>query len=683
MNRLDKETSPYLLLHKDNPVDWHPWGREALAEAEATGKPILLSIGYTACHWCHVMNHESFADPETAALMNQHFINVKVDREERPDLDQLYQVAANSMGSQGGWPLTVFLTPKGVPFFSGTYFPREARYGQPPFKSVLKDVSQTFTEQGSALEAGGAKLTETLNTLWNRDMRGSFDSTVLDTVALRVGQRFDLFYGGVQGTQKFPSVPLVEMLWRAYLRTNTTQFVQLMAASLDHMLIGGLCDHVGGGFYRYCTDERWLVPHFEKMTTDNAALIALMTLGWQHNRNPLYLSRVEDTIGWLMREMKVEDAFATSLDADSEGEEGKYYLWSEAEIDAALAGTFSQKFKAAYSVSREGNFQGRNILRRIGATASFPQPDADEALFATQRQKLLAVRLKRVPPMRDDKVLADANGMLITALAEAGAAMSRPEWTKAAVKAFDFVVKALGDGDRLFHSWRAGKRGHMGFADDYAHMARAALALWEATGEPRFLDQAKRWVHALNENFWDGAGGGYFFSAHDDDPLFVRIRSIFDQTQPPANSVMMGVLARLAMATADREYSERAGQLIQSFAEEAKRAFVSSGSFFNNLEFLATNLQIVVIGPLSHPKTRELVAAVLGRSLPNRLLIVVEPGQALPEGHPAQGKTMENGQPTAYLCQRGTCTAPMTNPVALSQMLLLPQGAREPAGRTQ
>jgi uncharacterized protein len=683
MNRLDKETSPYLLLHKDNPVNWQPWGREALAEAESSGKPILLSIGYTACHWCHVMNHESFADPETAALMNEHFVTVKVDREERPDLDQLYQVAANSMGTQGGWPLTMFLTPKGVPFFAGTYFPREARYGQPPFKDVLNDVARTYREQAQSLEAGGVRLTETLNNLWNRDMRGSFDSTVLDTVALRVGQRFDLFYGGVLGTQKFPSVPLVELLWRAYLRTNTTQFAQLMAASLDHMLIGGLYDHVGGGFYRYCTDERWMVPHFEKMTNDNAALISLMTLAWQHNRNPLSLNRVEDTIGWLMREMKVEGAFAASLDADSEGEEGKYYLWSEAEIDAVLAGTFAQKFKAAYSVSREGNFQGRNILRRIGAQAAYPQPEADETLFVTQRQKLLAARLKRAAPMRDDKVLADTNGMLITALAEAGAAMSRPEWTKAAVEAFDFVVKALGDGDKLWHSWRAGKRGHMGFADDYAHMARAALALWEATGEARFLAQAQRWVHTLNENYWDVTGGGYYFNAQDDDPLIVRIRSIFDQTQPPANSVMMGVLSRLHMATADNGYAERASQLFKSFADEAMRAAISSGSFFNNLEFLATNLQIVIVGALSNTKTRELVAAVLGRSLPNKLLVVVEPGQSLPAGHPAQGKTMENGQPTAYLCQRGTCSAPMTNPVALSQMLLLPQGTREPTTRMQ
>ena len=682
-NQLDRETSPYLLLHKDNPVHWYPWGREALAEAEISGKPILLSIGYTACHWCHVMNHESFADAETAALMNENFVNVKVDREERPDLDQLYQSAANTMGSQGGWPLTIFLTPRGVPYFTGTYFPKEERFGQPPFKTVLADVSRLYREQPEPVANATQRVTDQLNNLWNRDMRGPLEPSTLDAAALRVGQRFDIFFGGVTGTQKFPSVPLVELLWRAYLRNGIQQFAQLMSTTLDNMLVAGLYDHVGGGIFRYATDERWLVPHFEKMTNDNAQLIDLLVLMWQHNRNALCQLRIEETVGWLLREMKVEDGFAASLDADTEGEEGKYYLWSEPEIDAALIGTFVQKFKSAYGVTRDGNLRGRNILHRLATAAPFPQSDADEALLSRQRALLLAVRQSRVAPLRDDKVLADSNGLVIAALANAGAAMKNVEWTTAAIRAFDFVVKALGDGDRLAHSWRGGKRGHGGFADDYAHMARAALALWEATGEQRFIDQAKRWAHTMNENFWDEFGGGYYFTGHDDDPLIVRIRSIFDQTQPPANSVMLGVLARLHMVTADVAYSERASKLVQAFAGEATRAFMSSGSFFNGLEFLASNLQIVVVGPLNNPKTHELAAAVLGRSVPNRLLVMVAPDQELPPGHPAQGKRMENGQPTAYLCQRQTCSAPIANPVTLSQVLQLPQSRPAPGARTQ
>jgi uncharacterized protein YyaL (SSP411 family) len=683
-NQLANETSPYLLLHKDNPVHWRPWSREALAEAEAEGKPILLSIGYTACHWCHVMNEESFADPETAALMNENFVNIKVDREERPDLDQLYQSASNAMGSTGGWPLTVFLTPKGVPFFTGTYFPKVERFGQPAFKSVLSDVSKLYREQAEPIAGTTTKLAEQLNNLWNRDMRGPLDTNVLNEAAIKVAQKFDIFFGGLTGQQKFPQPQLVEFLWRAYLRTGMSQFVQVASKTLDSLLVAGIYDHVGGGFFRYATDERWLIPHFEKLTADNAQLIELATLVWQHNRNPLCQTRIEETVGWLLREMKVEDGLAASLDADSEGQEGKYYLWSEAEIDAALVGTFAQKFKAAYGITRDGNFQARNILRRIGTPAPYPQSEADESLLAKQCGLLLAARQSRVPPLRDDQVLADTNGMAISALANAGAAMKRLDWVQAAMKAFDFVVRALGDGDNLVHSWRNGKRGHQAFADDYAHMARAALALWETTGEARFLDRAQAWTHRLNEQFWDEFGGGYYSTSHAQDPLFVRVRSIFDQTQPPANSVMLGVLARLHMATADPLYNDRSAQLIQSFANEVTRAYMSSATFLNGLEFVATNLQIVVVGPVDNAKTHELVAAVLGRSLPNKFLIVVPPDRELPEGHPARGKTMLNGNPTAYICQRGSCSAPINNPVALSQMLQLPQ-PRAPQGgqRTQ
>lgn len=678
-NQLDQATSPYLLLHKDNPVNWYPWGPEALAAAEQSGKPILLSIGFTACHWCHVMNRESFADAETAALMNENFINVKVDREERPDVDQLYQNAASAMGSRGGWPLTMFLTPKGVPFFAGGYIPKEPRTAdQPSFKTVLSDVMTTYRDKAGDVATAVARIEGQLQELWNRNTAGAFDGQMLDTVALRTAQRFDIFFGGLTGTQKFPSVPLVELLWRAYLRSGAQQFQQLMSVTLDHMLIAGLHDHVGGGFYRYCADERWTVPHFEKMTNDNAQMIGLMTQIWQHNHNPICETRIEETVNWLTREMMVEDAFATSLDAESGGEEGAYYVWSEAEIDAALMGTFVQKFKLAYGVTREGNFNGKNILHRLGSSAPYPQSDADEALLKRQRELLLAARAKRTAPMRDDKILADANGMVIAALAEAGRAMSRADWIDTAIKAFDFVVKALGDGDRLSHSWRAGKRGHAGFADDYAHMARAALALWEATGEERFLDRARRWTHTINEHFWDGVLGGYFTTSDDDDALIVRTRPTYDQSQPPANSVMIGVLARLNMATAEKVYADRNGVLLRSVANEAARVFPSMGSYFNNVEFAASNLEIVIVGPPANTKTQELTAAVLGRSLPNKMLTVIAPDHALPEGHLARGKGMENSLPTAYICQRGSVAAAITNPVTLSQVLQLPQ--QRPAG---
>jgi len=680
-NQLDQATSPYLLQHKDNPVHWRTWSPEALAEAEAAGKPILLSIGFTACHWCHVMNQESFSDAEIAALMNENFVCILVDREERPDIDQLYQNAAGSMGSRGGWPLTMFLTPKGVPFFAGSYMPKDDRPPAIGFRTVLNDLSRTRREQPNEIAAASARVENLINEHWGRTMRGQLDASALDTAAIHTGQRFDIFFGGITGAQKFPSVPLVEMMWRSYLRSGAQQFLQLMSTTLDYMLIAGLYDHVGGGFYRYCNDERWLVPHFEKMGNDNAQILGLMTLLWQHNRNAVCEIRIQETVDWLLREMKVEDGFAASLDADSEGEEGKYYLWSESEIDAALIGTFVQKFKQAYNVTREGNLNGRNILHRHGSSAPYPQSDADEALLKRQRELLLAARDKRVAPVRDDKVLADTNGMIITALADAGSAMSRSDWVTAAIKAFDFAVKVLGDGDRLSHSWRAGKRGHMAFADDYAHMARAALALWEATGEERFLDRAKRWTHTLNEYHWDGVMGSYFTTAHDDEPLIARTRALYDQTQPPANAVMVGVLARLFMATAEMAYNDRCASLLHSQAAEAQRVYISMGSYFNNVEYAASNLHIVIVGPQGSAKTRELVQAVLGRSLPNKLLTVIGPDQALPPGHAASGKTMENGQPTAYVCQRGNCSAPITNAVTLSQLLQLPQQPpQRPAG---
>ena len=676
-NLLGRETSPYLLQHRDNPVHWRPWGAEALAEAEAANKPILLSIGYTACHWCHVMNEESFNDPDAAALMNELFINIKVDREERPDIDQIYQTAANAMGHAGGWPLTMFLTPQGDPYHAGAYFPKEERFGQLSFKQVLPQVARVFHEQPDPVANTAARVHQAFATLWARDLRGTIDGGTLDQCAVRIGQRFDIFYGGLTGTPKFPNAGLVELIFRAHLRTGVPQFYQLALTALEHMVLGGMYDHIGGGFSRYATDDRWMVPHFEKMLYDNAQLIDLYTLAWQHNRSTNYRDRIEETVNWLLREMMVEQAFASSLDADLDGEEGKYYLWTEAEIDAVLAGTFSQRFKEAYGVRREGNFQGRNILQRLGNP--YPLPDADEALLKKQRALLLDARLKRPAPLRDDKVLADWNGMAIAALANAGMVFRNAPWTAAAIRAFAFIETALCDGDRIYHSWRNGVRQHTGFADDYAQMARAALALWEATGDQRYLARAQAWVRILNEHFWDAQNGGYFYTSDDSDPLIVRSRVVFDQSTPAANGVMVGVLARLHLITAGSSYRDSSNALIGAFSGEVNRAFLSMGSYLNGLDVTLTALQIVIVGQMDNPKTHELANAVLGRALPNRTLIVVDPRQSLPAGHPAAGKTMQNGQPTAYVCQRQTCSAPIANPVTLSQVLQLPP--RAPQGQ--
>jgi uncharacterized protein YyaL (SSP411 family) len=673
MNHLGNASSPYLLLHKDNPVEWYSWGQEAFDAARASGKPILLSLGYTACHWCHVMNNESFSDGATAALLNDGFINIIVDREERPDIDQIYQAAANTMGNNGGWPLNVFLTHEGAPYFVTGYLPPEERSGMPAFQTVLRDMAQRYREQHDMVIQNSSQVVSSLNQLWNRDMRGNIDPAFIETASIRFGQRYDVFFGGMQGPTKFANVSTLEVLWRAYLRSGFPQFLQLAATTVDNICLGGLYDHVGGGVFRYCTDERWLIPHFEKILSDNAQLVDFLTTVWQFNRNNLSRDTVRDTIGWMLREMKVGEGFAATLTADSEGEEGKYYLWTEAEIDAALMGTFVQRFKTVYNVRREGNINGRSILHRIGSPVPYPLPEADDALVAKQRQLLLAARQTRTPPVRDDKVLADWNGYVITALTNAGAAFKNNDWISQAIRTFDFIVKALGDGDRLYHSWRDGKRSSLGFADDYASMARAALALWEVTSEKRFLDYAKRWTNTLNEHYWDNDRGGYAFTSDDAEPLVVRARMVFDQPAPSANGLMMGVLGRLHLATGDQAYFDRGQSIAVVFGGEATRAWQSMGAYFNNMEFLSLAAQIVIIGPQDNAKTHELAQAVYGRSFPNRLVTMLGPNDALPEGHPAHGKTMQNGQPTAYICQRNTCSPPITNAVQLSQILQLPQ----------
>ncbi len=682
MNALETATSPYLLAHKDNPVQWRPWSNDVLAEAEKEGKPIYLSIGYAACHWCHVMNRESFSDPETAKFINENFIPVLADRVQRPDLDQMYQAASNLMGHQGGWPLNIFLNAKGQPFFVCGFLPKEERLGQPAFTRVLTDMAALYRDKPEEVAKNAQAVFDQLNNLLDRDMRGPADGIQLDIAALRIGQRYDIFLGGQlsylsPGGMKFPQAIFLDVMWRGYLRSGISQFLQMVTTTIDAAVLGGLYDHLGGGFFRYTLDERWLTPHFEKLLADNAILVEFLTNIWQFNRNALCRQRLEETVNWILRDLKIDGAFAAGLEAESEGEEGKFYLWSEPEVDAALSGTFAQRFKAVYGVTRDGNHMGRNILRRMG----HPQPqlsEADDALLAKQRGLLLAARNKRVPPARDETLLADWNGLAISALAQAGAALDRADWVQAAITAFDAVVKVLGEGDRLYHSANGGVRGAQGYADDYAMMARAALHLWEATGEARFLDAAKRWTGTLNDHFWNAQKGGYCTFADDVESLIVRARVLYDQAVPSANGIMTSVLTRLGLITGEGGYGLRAREQLDAFANEYGRAWGSCASYVNSLEIFATGFQIVIVGPRNNPRTQELMRTVWGKALPNRLLFVVESGEALPIGHPAFGKGMQNGAPTAYLCQRNSCSTPITSAVTLSQVLTLPP--RQPVG---
>ena len=669
-NLLASETSPYLLQHKDNPVHWRPWGADVLAEAERTGKPLFVSVGYAACHWCHVMAHESFEDEETAAVLNDLFIPVKVDREERPDIDHWLQTAIATLGRQGGWPLSAFLTAQGKPFWGGTYFPKEESYGRPAFKTVLKEIAARYRDAPKEVTSNVEQIGQALEQAWGRTRGPSGLEISLDEIAIQDGRRFDFFFGGLDGVPKFPNVPTVELLWRAYLRTGVAQFYQAVSVTLEQMCAGGIYDHLGGGFHRYSTDDRWLVPHFEKMLYDSAAMIGIMTLVWQHVHTLTYQERVAETVAWLLREMRVEGGgFASSQDADSEGGEGAFYLWREPEIDEALKGTMASRFKQAYDVRAAGNHEGMTILHRVMPLGSLSK--ADEQLLAKQRQLLLEAREKRAKPARDDKVLANWNGLAITSLAFAASVFANPTWLNAARDAFQFIVTNLADGDRLFHSYRAGKRQHAGFADDYANMAQAALALWEVTGDKSYVDHAERWVGALDRHFWDQERGGYRYAADDAEAPGAVLWGAGDMDVPSANGTIIGVLSRLAILRAQPDFARRADMVVHAFTSAIRTHHTQMSTYLNNFEFLYRPMQIVIIGPPGDSRTSDLIAAVRGRSLPNRMLHVVPPDGSLPPYHLAYGKTMLNGQPTAYVCMNNTCSEPVTSPVALSQSLLL------------
>ena len=667
-NRLGEETSPYLLQHKDNPVHWQPWGAETLAAAKAEEKPILLSIGYAACHWCHVMAHESFEKPEIAARMNELFVNIKVDREERPDLDSIYQHALALMGEQGGWPLTMFLTPDGEPFWGGTYFPPDQRWGRPGFPQVLEAMSNAYAQDRDKVAKNVVALREALQKLGRPERGGAIGRELLDGIAERLLRETDQLHGGIGTAPKFPQTGVLELLWRAWMRTRQPPYRDAVVKALDAMSQGGIYDHLGGGFARYSTDARWLVPHFEKMLYDNAELVDLLSLVWQETESPLYRERVDETLGWVSREMVTpEGGFASSLDADSEHEEGKFYVWSETEIDHVL-GERASLFKRFYDVTPEGNWEDKNILNR--SKMAERADDQTERELADCRALLLGAREHRVRPGWDDKVLADWNGLMISAMANAGVVFERPQWIDTARRAFDFVRgKMTGADGRLLHGWRAGRARHPANVDDYANLCRAALALHEATGEEGFLSQARNWLAVLDRHYWDEAGGGYFFAAKDTEGLIARAKTAADSAVPAGNGTLVGVLTRLAILTGEEAYRRRAEAIVEAFSGEVARNFFPLATLLNNVELLEKPAQIVIVGERKDPLFEGLLHAVYNVSLPNRVVLTLPPGASLPVGHPAHGKGLVDGKPAAYVCEGPVCSLPVTDPQALLDVL--------------
>jgi uncharacterized protein YyaL (SSP411 family) len=664
MNHLATETSPYLLQHKDNPVNWHVWGRETLAIAKAADRPILLSIGYAACHWCHVMAEESFKNAETAALMNELFVPVKVDREERPDLDYIYQNALALLGQHGGWPLTMFLTPEGEPFWGGTYYPPVSKYGRPAFPDVLKRVGGVYRQQKTTVEKNTKALRDGLRKLSEPPPDNILTPDILNEICLKIVELVDPVEGGLGQAPKFPQCPVLALLWRGYRRTGHPALRNGVLLTLDRMSQGGIYDHLGGGYARYATDNSWLVPHFEKMLYDNAQLVELLTWAWQDTKKPLYAARVAETITWMLREMRVEGgAFAAALDADSEHEEGKFYVWTAGEVEAVL-GAEAPLFKTHYDVHRIGNWEGKTILNR----SERPEPaDAlTEARLAAAREKLLAVRRHRVPPGRDHKVLADWNGLAISALTLAGSVFANEEWLRAARQAFAFVsTQMTGEDGRLFHSWCEG-RVHPGTLDDFAAMCRAALVLYQAAAEPAYLAWAEKWVALLAVHYRDGERGGYFLAPSDAPDLIVRTRTAFDNATPSGNGLMVEVLAALFYLTGKPAYGERVECQIGAFAGEAVRNSAPLSTLLCGMDFFLNAVQIVIRAGAG---TELLLQAVNDTCLPNRILRVLAPHEACPAGHPAEGKTSVDDLATAYVCVGQACSLPITDAQKLREVL--------------
>ena len=672
-NRLIDETSPYLLQHAHNPVDWHPWGPEAFAKAQAEDKPIFLSIGYSACHWCHVMERESFEDKTTAALMNELFVSIKVDREERPDLDAIYMDAVQAMTGQGGWPMSVFLTPDGRPFYGGTYFPPEPRYGMPSFRQLLQSVARAYHENREQVVGQAQRLTEVLNHSGRPEGLDVEPSpTTLDEAAALLGRAFDRENGGFGAQPKFPQPMTLDFLMRYDARTGAKDTLYMVELTLFKMANGGIYDQLGGGFHRYSVDAHWLVPHFEKMLYDNSQLLRTYLDAWRIANRPLYRRVVEETIDYVLREMTAPDGgFYSTQDADSEGEEGKFFLWTPAEIEGALGPQMAAVFEEYYGVTQTGNFESRNILNvvktveEVAARFNLSRADVKEAL-AIGRRTLFELRLQRVKPARDDKILTEWNGLMIHALAECGVVLDRSDALAAARNAANFILDSMSQADgRLYRSYRQGQARFNAYLEDYAAFARSLIALYEADFDLRWLDEARRLVGIMFAQFHDPDQGGFFQTGVDHEQLVVRRKDFVDNALPSGNSLAAETLLRLAALTGDHDYRREAGRILALAQPLMARQPAGFGRMLCAQDaYLSPSREVAIVGDPAREATRVLLHQVRDRYLPNTVLALKRPGEesALPL---LADRGLVNGRPAAYVCENFTCRLPVTMPEEL------------------
>lgn len=681
-NRLADATSPYLLQHKDNPVHWQPWEPEVFAQARARNVPVLLSIGYAACHWCHVMAHESFEDEDVAKLMNEKFICIKLDREERPDLDDIYMTALSMMGEQGGWPLTMCLDADAKPFWGGTYFPKLPNHGRPGFMQILNEISRIWHEAPDKIEKNTRTLTEGLQARAKADARGDMPEDLPTRAATTLSDHIDLQKGGLQGAPKFPQPFLYQFLWQQAQLDDNAEARHAVIVTLEKICQGGLYDHIGGGFARYSVDADWLVPHFEKMLYDNALLVQLMTQVWRDTRSPLLAARIGETLDWVAREMTLDDtSFAASLDADTDGEEGKFYVWSKAEVETLLAGEKTATlFCQTYNLTDAGNFEGHNIANLLA------QGDRVQDGFAQARNTLLQARNQRTLPGRDDKLLADWNGMMIAAMAQAAMVFERDDWLTQAKSAFAAARKSLTDAKgHLRHSARDGRLLPVSLSSDYAFMGQAALALYQASSEAPYLDYAKLCADTLQADFYDdplaGGRGGYLANRQAEaDDVLVNNRPVQDNAMPSGNAAIYQLFASLATLTGETAYRTYGQNLFTALAGHLASQYTSMTALLASRQIDAQALSIILIGEKTDAALKALHVAARQHHVFNAHILVLSPEAELAPKHPAYAKAQIDGKPTAYVCPGQTCLAPVTDAEALCDQLDTIVRSRQPQG---
>jgi uncharacterized protein YyaL (SSP411 family) len=676
-NRLLHETSPYLKQHAYNPVHWYPWGPEALQRARQLDRPIFLSIGYSACHWCHVMEHESFEDPEVARLLNEHFVSIKVDREERPDLDQIYMTAVQLLTGQGGWPMSVFLTPDLKPFYGGTYFPPDDRYGRPSFKRVLLALIDAWKTRREEIAQSSGQLTQQLQQVGRIEpAEGSLDAGLLRGAAAQLQHRFDSTYGGFGSAPKFPHPMDLRLLLRVWKRFGDDNALHMVRVTLEHMALGGIYDHLGGGFHRYSTDERWLVPHFEKMLYDNALLSLAYLEAYQATGDALFRQVVEETIAYLRREMVgSEGRFYSTQDADSEGEEGKFYVWSAQEVEAILGHEKFDPFSYVYDISPQGNWEGRNILhrtRRLEQDARMLRIPVEELkkLLDECRVKLFEVRSRRVWPGRDEKTLTSWNALMIEAFALAAQVLENPDYAAVAVKAADFLLHRMRTPDDLllrthFHDSPPKLNGYL---DDYAYLVNALVTLYETTFDTRWLHEAEGLTRVMLDEFWDAKDGGFFYTGRSHETLIARTKDPHDNSTPSGNAVAALALQRLAKLTGRQELQDRAEATLQLFQGLMASTPQAAGQMLLALDFYLGPVQeFAVVGNPTTEETRRVLRLIQGKYRPDKVVAL----KAGPEEETIpllEGKTAQ-GTVTTYICQNFACQAPLVGADAVEAAL--------------